>query len=173
MITQTFILLQFICLKTYAVNYHAYISCVGKQEKIGLGPVFQPFMNSDQYRFQILLFHIDFPTLSWQNKVSKMCPKYLTFRQAWSSQHQIQINKSGKNKRCTQLSSLNPGCKYDFGRDPNSLIYMHGYFERRSTWSRGLVVSVSAYKTRGPGSNSGWAHIFSVFFSSCFFSILM
>ena len=28
------------------------------------GPVFRPFMYSDQYRFQIHLFQIDVPTLS-------------------------------------------------------------------------------------------------------------
>ena len=33
--------------------------------KVGLGSVFRPFMNSDQYRCQ--------------NKVTKMCPKYLDF----------------------------------------------------------------------------------------------
>ena len=45
--------------------------------KVGLGPVFRPFMNSDQNIFQILLFQINAPTLLRQNRVTKKCPKYL------------------------------------------------------------------------------------------------
>ena len=41
------------------------------------GNVVRPFMNLDQYRFQILLFLIAVPTLSRQNKVTKMCPKFI------------------------------------------------------------------------------------------------
>ena len=40
-----------------------YFPASGKRE-IGLGPIFRPVMNSDQYRFQILLFQIDVLTLS-------------------------------------------------------------------------------------------------------------
>ena len=44
---------------------------------------------------------------------------------------------------------------------------MYSYFERRTTWPRGLVVSVSGYETRGPGSIPD-ANIF----SACFFFFL-
>ena len=42
--------------------------------------------------------------------------------------------------------------KNDIGRDEDCLFCMYGYFKPRTTWSRGVVVSVSAYETRGPGS---------------------
>ena len=49
---------------------------------------------------------------------------------------------------------------------------MDGYLKPRTTWPRGLVVSVSGFKTRGPGSIPVCAPTFSVFFLS-FFNILM
>ena len=52
------------------------------------------------------------------------------------------------------------------------LMYLYGHFEPRSNWSRGLVVSVSSYETRGLGRFPGWARIFSVFFFFLF-SVLM
>ena len=42
-----------------------------------LGPVFRPFTDSDHHSFHKLLCHIDVPSFSWQNKVIKVCPKYL------------------------------------------------------------------------------------------------
>ena len=81
-------------------------------EKVRLGPVSRPNMNSDRYRFLILLFQNDVLPLSRQSKVTKSVRNiYLTF------QHQIQINRLGKNKRGTQYSRFNPGYKYDIGRD--------------------------------------------------------
>ena len=53
-----------------------------------------------------------------------------------------------------------------------SLFHLNGYLNPHTTWPRGLVVSVSGYETREPGSIPGCAPIFSVFFPS-FFSILM
>ena len=44
---------------------------------ICLGPVFWTLKDSDQHSFQIFLCHIGVPTFSWQNKVIKVCPKYL------------------------------------------------------------------------------------------------
>ena len=46
---------------------------------------------------------------------------------------------------------------------------MYCYFETRTTWHRGLELSVSDFGTRGPGSIRGWAHItfFLFLFSSC------
>ena len=46
-------------------------------EKVRLGPVFRPSMNSDRNRFLILLFQNDVLPLSRQSKVTKICPKYL------------------------------------------------------------------------------------------------
>ena len=43
---------------------------------------------------------------------------------------------------------------------------MYCYFEMRTTWHRGLVLSVSDFGTRGPGSIPGWALITKCF---CFF----
>ena len=36
--------------------------------------------NSDQYGFQIRLYQMDISSFSEQNKVTKMCPKYLLTR---------------------------------------------------------------------------------------------
>ena len=41
-------------------------------------------------------------------------------------------------------------------------------FKRHKTWPRGLMVCVSDYETREPGSIPGCAHIFSVFLSFFF-----
>ena len=41
---------------------------------------------------------------------------------------------------------------------------MYWYFETRTTWHRGLVLSVSDFGTRGPGSIPGWALVFFSFF---------
>ena len=65
-------------LKTYAVIALAHIICVAKQKKLNsLGPVFRPSINSDRYRFLIPLFQSDILTLSGQNKITKICQKYL------------------------------------------------------------------------------------------------
>ena len=53
-------------------------------------------------------------------------------------------------------------------RQWSNLHYLYGYLERRTTWPRGLVVSVSGYEARGPGSIPWCAHIFSVFFTFFF-----
>ena len=45
-----------------------------------LGPVFRPFSNLHQYRFQIRLRLVDISAFSGQNKVAKMYPKYLLTR---------------------------------------------------------------------------------------------
>ena len=41
---------------------------------------FGPFKNSNQYNFQIRLCQMNISAFSGQNKVSKMCPKYLLTR---------------------------------------------------------------------------------------------
>ena len=63
-------------LKTHAENSHAHIFLHRERVEVRLGPVYRPFMNSDEYRFQILLFQIDVLTLSSEHKSTKMCPKY-------------------------------------------------------------------------------------------------
>ena len=45
-----------------------------------LAPVFRPFSNSHQYWFQIRLRLVDISAFSGQNKVTKICPKYLLTR---------------------------------------------------------------------------------------------
>ena len=42
-----------------------------------LGPVFRAFSNSHQYWFQIRLRQLDIFAFSGQNRVTKMCSKYL------------------------------------------------------------------------------------------------
>ena len=59
---------------------HAHHSCGGKRGESCLGPVFRPFSNSHQYRFQIRLRLVDISAFSGQNKVTKMCPKYILTR---------------------------------------------------------------------------------------------
>ena len=55
-------------------------------------------------------------TFSGQNKVTKMCPKYLMTRYyKWSSQYQILIKRSGEIKQYTKLSSLYRVCEYECG----------------------------------------------------------
>ena len=68
-----------------------------------LGPVFRPFSNSHQYRFQIRLRLVDISAFSGQNKVTKMCPKYLlTHYYIWSSQYQILIKIDLANSHIIQ-----------------------------------------------------------------------
>ena len=57
-----------------------------------LGPVFRPFTNSHQYRFQIRLRLVDVSAFL-DKKVTKMCPKYLLthYYYKWSSQYQTLI----------------------------------------------------------------------------------
>ena len=50
---------------------------------------------------------------------------------------------------------------------------MYGYFEPPWILPRGLVVSMSDYALRGPGSIPGWAHIKHCFVFSSFFSVIM
>ena len=47
---------------------------------------------------------------------------------------------------------------------------MYCYFEMRTTWHRGLVLCVSDFGTRGPGSIPGWALITNCFFFLFLFS---
>ena len=53
-----------------------------------------------------------------------------------------------------------------------SLYYLYGYLETRSTWPRGLVVSVSGYEARGPGSIPRCMPSFQCFFFSFLINIL-
>ena len=92
------------------------IPAAGNEESC-LGPVFRPFSNSHQYRFQIRLRQLDISAFSGQNKVTKTCPKYLLSRYyEWLSQYQILINRSGEIKQYTILSSLYCVCEYKHGR---------------------------------------------------------
>ena len=78
------------------------IPAAGNEESC-LGPVFQPFSNSHQYRFQIRLRQVDISAFSGQNKVTKMCPKYLlTSYHKWSSQYQILIKNDLANSNSIQ-----------------------------------------------------------------------
>ena len=46
-------------------------------------------------------------TFSWQTKVTKMCPKYLlTLHQNWSSQYQMQINRTGDINKVKNFYSV-------------------------------------------------------------------
>ena len=58
---------------------HVHHSCGGKRGKLPR-PVFRPYSDSHQYRFQIRLRLVDISAFSGQNKVTKMCPKYLLAR---------------------------------------------------------------------------------------------
>ena len=49
---------------------------------------------------------------------------------------------------------------------------MHCYFETRTTWHRGLVLSVSHFAARGPGSIPGLA-LKTFFFCFFFFPLVM
>ena len=64
---------------------------------------------------------------------------------------------SSDDIRCTQLPWLQI-------RKWQSLLYLYGYLKRRTTWPRGLVVSLSGYKTREPGSITGCEPIFNMGF---------
>ena len=62
-----------IALKTFAVNFTVHVFCVGMRRetgKVGLGPVFRPFMNSDQNR------HFYFRSV-FRRYRDKINPKYL------------------------------------------------------------------------------------------------
>ena len=140
------------------------ISGSGNRESC-LGHFFGPFTNSDQCSFQILLCQMEISTFSWQNKVIKMYPKYLLTQslcQSWSSQYQIQINRSDEIKQCTTFQSFYLVCEYE-GRYSDCLSNMYGYFELCTIWSFGLVVNVSDFGTRGPGSIPGWVPLLSSF----------
>ena len=57
-------------LRTISGIVHEHHPCGGNRE-ICLGPVFRPFSNSHQYKFQIRLFQMDIYTFSGQKKVTK------------------------------------------------------------------------------------------------------
>ena len=98
-------------LKTYAAISHAHLFSVWKQLKL---PVFRPFTDSDQHSFQIFLCHIGVPTFSLQNKVTKVCPKYLlTFYQNLYSPYQRQIDVA--RTKSNDVHNY-PGYKYECGR---------------------------------------------------------
>ena len=65
---------------------HAHHSCGrgggggGGNVESCLSPIFRPFSNSHQYRCQIRLRLVDISAFSGQNRVTKMCPKYLLTR---------------------------------------------------------------------------------------------
>ena len=101
-----------IVLRTISCSSHAHYSCGGNGEVVWV-PFFWPFTNSDQYSLHIRLFQMDISAFSGQNKVTKMCLKYLLTRYyKWSSQYQILINRSGETKQYTKFSSLYRVCKY-------------------------------------------------------------
>ena len=57
--------------------------------------------------FQIRLHQVDISAFSGQNKVTKMCPKYLLTRYyKWSSQYQILINRSSELKHYIQNNQV-------------------------------------------------------------------
>ena len=58
---------------------------------------------------------------------------------------------------------LYPVCEYEYGRYSDNLSNMYGYFDVPTTWPGSLMVSVSDYGKRGPGSIPGWAHIIQCF----------
>ena len=78
-----------------------------------LGPVFRPFPNSQQYRFSTRLCQMEISVFSGENKVTKMCQKYILIRYyKRSSQYQILMNGSGEIKQYTKSSSLYPVYEY-------------------------------------------------------------
>ena len=127
-------------------------------------------LSFDHVRIRInTAFRYPNATFSWQNQVIKVCPKYLlSFYQNWSSQYKRQINVA--QTKSTDVHNY-PGYKYKSGRVSSTCT--EPYLEPRTTWPRGLVVSMAGYVTRGLGSIPGCAPIFSVVFFSFIFSILM
>ena len=92
-----------------------------------LNPVFWPFTNLDQYSFQIRLCQMDISAFSGQNKVTKMCLRYLlTSYYKWSSQFQILVDRSGKIKQYTQFPSLNHVCQYEYGQYADYVSNIYG-----------------------------------------------
>ena len=74
-------------LKTYAAISNAHLSRVCKRGKLS-GSCLSTINGFGSTQLPIFLCHIGVPTFSWQNKVMKVCPKYLlTSFQNWSSQH--------------------------------------------------------------------------------------
>ena len=64
------------CLKTYAAISNAHLSCVCKRGKLS-GSCLSTINGFGSTQLPIFLCHIGVPTFSWQNKVKKVCPKYL------------------------------------------------------------------------------------------------
>ena len=108
---------------------------------------------------------MDISTFSWQTKVTKMCPKYvLTLHQNWSSQYQIQINRTG------HINNIKNRKLYPVWPILVLSVQYNCYLKPHRTWHRDLVVSVSDFGTRGPGLIPGWAIItffFLFLFSPC------
>ena len=74
-------------LKTYAAISNAHLSRVCKQGKLS-GSCLSTLNGFGSIQLPIFLCHIGVPTFSSQNKVIKVCSKYLlTSFQNWSSQH--------------------------------------------------------------------------------------
>ena len=126
-----------------------------------LGTVFRLFSNAHQYRCQIRLPLVDNSAFSEQNKVTKMCPKYLLTRYyKWSYQYQdTDKNRSCEFKQYAILSSLFCVYEYKYGRYSDCVSNIYGKFGRRTIWPCSLVVSASDSLTSGPGSIPGWAPI--------------
>ena len=84
------------CQYVNSENSYAHHSWVEKQEKLSGSHLSGHLPVRINTNFQILLCQMDVSTFSWQTNVTKMCPKYLlTLHQNWSSQYQIQINRTG------------------------------------------------------------------------------
>ena len=107
---------------------------------------------------------MDISAFSLQTKVTKMCPKYiLALLQNCPSQYQIQINRTCRRINNVKIRCFYPVCEYEYGRYSDCLSNIYGYFDPLRTRHRGLIVSVSNFGTRGPGSIRG-GHLLQIVF---------
>ena len=114
-------------LRTISGIFHAQPFMWRETGKVVLVPSFQQFTHSDQYSFQICVCQMDISAFSGQNKVTKMCLKYLLTRYyKCSSQYQILINRHEEIKQNTKFQSLNRVCEYEYSQYSDCVSNIHG-----------------------------------------------
>ena len=148
------------------------IPAVGNRES-NLGPVFWPFVNSDQYSFQIRYVRWIFSAFSGQNIVTKKNLKFILtlYYKLSPNRYQKQINRSCEIKQYTKFAILYCICENRYGEYSDRVSNIYCWYLQCSIWPRGLVVNASDFGTSGTWSIPKWAPI--IYFSSSFFSFII
>ena len=97
-----------------------------------------------------------------------MCQKYTYVSIDALSELIILVPDQPKSNNVKHFAPFYLVCKYEHGRYSDYLPNMYGNLEPHTTWPPSLVVNVSDFGNRGPGSIPGWAPII-----PCLFFLLL